>query len=219
MKRVTLFFGHYGSGKTNLAVNYALRLAKSGIRTAIGDIDTVNPYYRTKDSAELLKQAGVEVIALPYANTNVDLPSIPSEMYGLVQNRTRHAVLDIGGDDRGAYALGRFREAILAENDFEALCVLNFCRPLTADAESALGVLREIEAAARMPVTGLVNNTNLGAQTVPETVLRGQREAERLSRLTGLPLLFTGAEASIAKKLTGSIENILPLLLQKRPVD
>ncbi len=107
-KRVTLFAGHYGSGKTNIAVNYAEYLHKSGFEVVIADLDIVNPYFRTKDSAERLENSGIRIISPEYANSNVDLPALPSELYGVVENRSAHAVLDIGGDDRGAYALVRF---------------------------------------------------------------------------------------------------------------
>ena len=219
MKRLTLFCGHYGSGKTNLAVNYTLTLAREGKSVVIGDLDIVNPYYRTKDSTELLTDAGIEVISLPYANTNVDLPSLPSAAYGLVQDRSRYAILDIGGDDRGAYALGRFRAYILEENDFENLFVVNFCRPLTPDAESALEIMREIETAAGIPFTGIVNNTNLGALTEAETVLSSVEKALALSRISGLRLVMTGIEQSLLPALSGKIPDLLPMRLQKRPVD
>ena len=219
MKRVTLFCGHYGSGKTNLAVNYALKKVREGFPVVIGDLDIVNPYYRTKDSTEELTRAGIEVVSLPYANTNVDLPSIPSAMYGLVQDRSRYAILDIGGDDRGAYALGRFRSYILEENDFDSLFVVNFCRPLTPDAESALEIMREVEAAAGLPFTALVNNTNLGAETTPEIVLKSAAKAEALSRLTGLPVIMTGIGESLLPALKGRIPDLLPMRLQKRPTE
>ena len=128
-KRVTVFCGHYGSGKTNIAVNYALRLSSLGKPTALADVDIVNPYFRSKDSENELRDAGVEVVSLPFANTNVDLPSLPSQVYGLVEQRVRYAVFDVGGDDRGAYALGRFSPYILEENNFEMLFVVNFYRP------------------------------------------------------------------------------------------
>ena len=219
MKRVTLFCGHYGSGKTNLAVNYALKKVREGFPVVIGDLDIVNPYYRTKDSTEELTRAGIEVVSLPYANTNVDLPSIPSAMYGLVQDRSRYAILDIGGDDRGAYALGRFRSYIPEENDFDSLFVVNFCRPLTPDAESALEIMREVEAAAGLPFTALVNNTNLGAETTPEIVLNSVSKAEALSRLTGLPVIMTGIGESLLPALKGRIPDLLPMRLQKRPTE
>ena len=145
VKRVTLFCGHYGSGKTNLAVNYALSLRRKGLEVSLADLDIVNPYFRSKDSADQLEEAGVRVIALPFANSSVDLPSLPSSAYSLVQDRSRYAVLDIGGDDRGAYALGRFVPYILEENDYDMFCVVNFYRPLTTTPEEELAVLREIE--------------------------------------------------------------------------
>ena len=106
-KRLTLFAGHYGSGKTNIAVNYALKLANMGKKVCIADLDIVNPYFRTKDSEEELKAAGVELVSPRFANTNVDLPALPAESYRLVQDKSIYGIMDIGGDDRGAYALGR----------------------------------------------------------------------------------------------------------------
>ena len=219
MKRITLFCGHYGSGKTNIAVNYALSLRRSGKPTAIADVDIVNPYFRTKDSEALLREAGVEVISLPFANTNVDLPALPSELYALVQRRDRYAVFDVGGDDRGAYALGRYVPYILEENDYQMLFVTNFFRPLTPDAPSAMEVMREIEGACGIVCTGIVHNSNLGAQTAPEDILSVQGRAEELSRLSGLPLVMTSAEESLLPALEGRIPDLFPMRLQKRPID
>ena len=146
-KRLTIFAGHYGSGKTNLAVNYALALKKKGLAVKIADLDIVNPYFRTKDSEKELKEAGIPLISPAYANSNVDLPALPQELYSLVQRRDFHAVLDVGGDDRGAYALGRYTPYILEENDYRMVFVANFYRPLTQTPEEALEVMGEIEAA------------------------------------------------------------------------
>ncbi|MBQ3316391.1 MAG: hypothetical protein IJG69_00415, partial [Spirochaetales bacterium] len=88
MKRVTLFCGHYGSGKTNIAVNYALHLRRQGLEVTIADLDIVNPYFRSKDSTDVLEAEGVRVIALPFANSSVDLPALPSAAYAVVQDRT-----------------------------------------------------------------------------------------------------------------------------------
>lgn len=161
-KRMTLFAGHYGSGKTNIAVNYALCLAGQGLPVTIADLDIVNPYYRTKDSMAELEAAGVRLISSAFANTNVDVPAIPQQMYAVTEDKSRYAVLDIGGDDRGALALGRYTPAILEEGDYEMLFVANRSRPLTADPASAIEVMREIEKAGGIAFTGLVNNTNLG---------------------------------------------------------
>ena len=211
-KRVTLFAGHYGSGKTNLAVNWALGLKKQGGRVVIADLDIVNPYFRTKDSAALLEENGIEVVSPEFANSNVDLPALPAELYGVVQNRQRYAVMDIGGDDRGAVALGRYAPYILEENDFEMIFVANFMRPLTLTPADALEVMREIEQAGGIPFTSIVNNTNLGPLT--ETVLSGLEKCRELSALCGLPVLFTSARRDIASKL--SISPLLPIDIQRK---
>ena len=112
-KRVYILAGHYGSGKTNIAVNIALKMKNDGFEVNIAELDIVNPYFRTKDSADELAKAGIRLISPTYANTNVDLPALPQEVYALVQQRTAKAVLDVGGDDRGAYALGRYAPYIL----------------------------------------------------------------------------------------------------------
>lgn len=216
-KRVTLFAGHYGSGKTNIAVNYALALKDMGKNVVVADLDIVNPYFRTKDSTEELNAKGIEIISPEFANTNVDLPALPASVYGVVQNKLRHAVLDIGGDDRGAYALGRYAPYILEENDFEMVFVANFLRPLTRTPEDALEVMREIEAAGKIPFTAIVNNSNLGGDTEPEDVERTDALAKKLSEMSGLPLIFTSAEENVAKKL--SLDNILPMKLQKKYFD
>lgn len=210
MKRVNLFCGHYGSGKTNIAVNFAMNMKKQGFDTAIADIDIVNPYFRTKDSEAELKAAGIDVISLPFANSNVDLPALPAEVYSLVQNHSIYAVFDIGGDDRGAYALGRYAPYIVEENNYDMFFVANFYRPLTRNAEEAYDVMKEIETACAIPFTGIINNSNLGIETTIEDVESTVEEAEKLASLTGLPLVFTCAEESICKP------GMFPLKLQKK---
>ena len=218
-KRLTLFAGHYGSGKTNIAVNYALMLAGEGKRVCIGDLDIVNPYFRTKDSAAKLAAAGVDLISPQYANTNVDLPALPAEAYRLVQDKQCYAVADIGGDDRGAYALGRYVPAILQEQNYRMVFVANFCRPLTRTPEEALEVMREIESACGLAFTHIANNTNLGKETTAETVLCSLDCAKRLSTISGLPILFHSAETQVAKALEGKLESVFSLQLQDKYFD
>ena len=218
-KRVTVFAGHYGSGKTNIAVNYALHLASLGKKVCIGDLDIVNPYFRTKDSWEELAQAGVELISPQFANTNVDLPALPAEAYRLVEDKSIHAIMDIGGDDRGAYALGRYTPAILAENNYRMVFVANCYRPLTATAEDALEVMREIEVACGLAFTCIVNNSNLGSETTAETVLDSGNYIQKLCEQSGLPLWLTTAQEDIACCLSNNIEDILSLRLQKKIFD
>ena len=218
-KRLTLFAGHYGSGKTNIAVNYALLLAGEGKKVCIADLDIVNPYFRTKDSAAQLEAAGVDLISPQYANTNVDLPALPAASYRLVQDKKSYGIMDIGGDDRGAYALGRFVPSILEENDYRMIFVANASRPLTQTAEDAMEVMAEIEAACGLKFTDLINNTNLGSETTAETVLAAENYMQELSRLSGLPIFATTATEEVAAELNGRIENVLPMKLQEKYFD
>lgn len=215
-KRLTLFAGHYGSGKTNIALNYARFLKKQGLDVVIADLDIVNPYFRTKDSEQELREEGIELICSRYADSNVDFPAVPKEIYALVDAQNPiYGVLDIGGDDRGALALGRYAPAILAGNDYEMLFVANASRPLTRTPEEAAEVLREIEAAGGIPFTGIVNNTNLGPETTAELVEESQTFVAGLSALTGLPVKMTCAAESLCDKLQGRVENLFPLRLQR----
>ena len=217
-KRLTLFAGHYGSGKTNIAVNYAISMAQEGKSVCIADLDIVNPYFRTKDSADRVNEAGVTLISPQFANTNVDLPALPAEAYRLVQDKNTYGVMDIGGDDRGAYALGRYVPAIKEENNYRMVFVANCYRPLTPTAEEALEVMREIETACNLHFTDIINNSNLGPETTAETVLDSLDFIQKLSELSGLPILAHTAEASVARQLTG-LDNVFPLHLQEKYFD
>ena len=219
INRVTLFAGHYGSGKTNIAVNYAFYLRRQGLRVAVGDLDIVNPYFRTKDSEADFRAAGIEFISSPFANSNVDLPALPAEAYRLVEDRSLHAILDVGGDDRGAYALGRYTPFILEEGNYQMAFVANPFRPLTRTPREALEVMGEIEAACHLPFTAIVNNANLGPETTAEHVLQSIPYMEELSALSGLPVWMTTAEASVAADLAGRVENLLSMTLQKKYFD
>ena len=216
-KRITIFAGHYGSGKTNIAVSYALYLKKNGYPVKIGDMDIVNPYFRTKDSAQELQEAGIELVSPAFANTNVDLPALPQQLYALVWNKDSYAVLDVGGDDRGAYALGRYADFIKQENDYEMIFVANFFRPLTPDAQSALEVMREIESACSMKFTAIVNNSNLGNLTTAQDVESTMQKAYELSALSSLPILFTSATEKVIEEL--KVQDKFVINLQKKYFD
>ena len=216
MKRITVFSGHYGSGKTNVALSVALGLARSGQSVTVADLDIVNPYFRTKDSARELEKAGIELICSDYANTHVDIPALPQSMYAITDDRSRKVVVDLGGDDRGALALGRLAPAILEENDFDLFAVINMFRPLTKTAEETVGVMKEIEAASGLRFTGLVNNSNLGEETTPETVLSSLPYAEETARLTGLPIVMTTVEKELYPLLKEKIPNLEEITLQPK---
>ena len=216
MKRITLFAGHYGSGKTNIAVNYALKLRQQGLEVAVADLDIVNPYFRTKDSEKELKEAGIRLICSEFASSNVDLPSLPQDIYSVIDDRSEYAVMDIGGDDRGAYALGRYSESIVRENDYEMYLVINMYRPLTRDAYSTLEVMNEIEKAASMKFTAIINNSNLGEETTSQDVLSSLKYADEVSKLTGLPVAMTTVKKTLYKELYGKADNLLPLTLPEK---
>jgi hypothetical protein len=213
-KRLTLFAGHYGSGKTNIAVNYACKLAREGKQVCIADLDIVNPYFRTKDSEAELEALGIRLVSPQYANTNVDLPALPAESYRLVQDKSIYGIMDIGGDDRGAYALGRFADAIKSEDDYRMAFVVNCYRPLTATVEDAIEIMREIEAACGIRFNCIVNNSNLGEETTAATVRDSLDFVDRLSRATGLEIWMHTAEESVAEEL--SELSVMPLSLQKK---
>ena len=215
-KRIVLFAGHYGSGKTNIAVNYALKLKEEGFPVLIADLDIVNPYFRTKDSERELEEKGIELICSEFANTNLDIPSLPKNMYRVVNDKRYRAVMDIGGDDAGAIALGRFAPFINEENNYEMIFVANFFRPLTRKAEEAYEVMKEIEIASSLKFTAIVNNSNLGADTCAEDVISSFAQTDKLSSLSGLPVLFTSCEKHLYEKLNNLGKIIFPLELQSK---
>lgn len=201
MKRITLFAGHYGSGKTNIAVNWAKHLKSMGLKTSIVDLDIVNPYFRTKDSENELKELGIDIICSAYANTNLDAPALPKEIYPAIADKSTHLVIDVGGDDRGALALGRYAGDILEENNYEMLFVANCYRPLTRTVAEALEVMREIEAAGHIAFTGIVNNSNIGDATTKENVLASGEFINELSQLSGLPVFMTTAASPVYEEI------------------
>ena len=213
-KRVTLFCGHYGSGKSTVALGWTelLRRKYPGDRTALADLDIVNPYFRTRDSEELIRSMGAELITSEYASTNVDLPAMPQSAYRITADRELRVVIDVGGDDRGALALGRYSPALLCEGDFDMLAVVNSFRPLTSTAADAAEVLREISGACGLPVTGIVNCANLGSETTADDVLRGLEVARETADIFGVPVVFTAARPEVCRELLGRVPAGHPLL-------
>ena len=219
MKRVTVFSGHYGSGKTNLAINYAQYQCRAGYKVCIADLDIVNPYFRTKDSEKLFEKDGIELISLPFANTSVDLPSLPSAAYGLFDRKDRQVIIDLGGDDRGALALGRFVPRLREENDYEFIFTVNFYRPLTTTVDEALEVFREIEYASKLKFTKIVNNSNIGIETTVDDVMKTVGLCEELSKRTGVEYAFTSVERRLYNEMCEKIGNdkVFAIELQEKP--
>ena len=215
-KRITLLCGHYGSGKTNVAVNIAYDQKAKYEKVAIADLDIVNPYFRTKDSAADFEKQGIELICSEYAGSNVDIPALPAQIYSICDQKDKQVIIDVGGDDRGAYALGRISPGILEENDYEMIFVINCFRPLTRDAESTLEVMQEIECAAKIKFTAIVNNSNLGEETKREDVLKSLAYAQEISQKTGLPIKCTSVYNKLYDDLKNEISNLFSLKLQDK---
>jgi len=195
--RITIFAGHYGSGKTTVAVSYAMTLARTLPRVALCDMDIVNPYFRTADCARTLAGAGVELVSSAYANTAVELYLPPEQAMRAFDDPSLASVIDLGGDDCGAKALGRYAARIRGRGDVALLMVVNACRPLTRDAASLLAIKNEIEAAGHVPFTGLVNNTNLGAETTPEIIAGSFPLMRELRESLGLPIVMTAVREDV----------------------
>lgn len=182
--------GHYGSGKTEFAVNLAQKLNNP----VIVDMDIVNPYFRTADAKEMLENMGIRVITPEFANTNVDVPSLPPDIFGALQG-DGDVILDVGGDDDGAIVLGQYNKYF--NDGYEMYFVMNFLRPMTATAEDTVQMLRDIEDAARIKVTGLVNNTNVRGDTTAEILRQSFDKAEEVSKITGVPIIAVSGTKSV----------------------
>ncbi len=215
-RRITLFAGHYGSGKTNIAVNYALHLKDEYDKVSIADLDIVNPYFRTKDSEAFLESRGIHLISSEYANSNVDVPALPAEAYAIIDDESVHAVIDVGGDDRGALALGRYSPSIIRQNDYEMLLVINKFRPLTPDCASTVAVMQEIETAAGMKFSGIINNSNLGDETTAEDIIGSVAYAQAISEASGLPIKMTTVKEDLYESVKDKVSDCFPIRLYVR---
>lgn len=212
-RKKTIFAGHYGSGKSNLAVAAALELAAFGSRTALVDMDVVNPYFHSGDFEEELRGKGVEVVRPLFSGTNVEAVTLSPRVRAAFADPELQVVSDVGGDDAGAVALGQYA-AVLRQTGYDMWLVVNFRRPLTRRAEQLLDYIADMQAASRLSFTGIVNNTNLGEETTPWVVADSVPEAEKLVQLTGLPLVFTAARSDIARQL--DIPGVYPFDIHTR---
>ena len=199
MKKITVITGHYGSGKTNLAVNLALECSKTGEPVTVVDLDIVNPYFRTADFAELFRSHGITLVSTAYANTSLDIPAVTFDLERMAFE-PGHLIVDVGGDDAGAAALGRYSAALneYAPNRLDMLYVINRYRYVNENTAEEAALLRNIEAVSRMRCTGIVNNSNLGAETTAELIADSLPYVGRVSELTGLPIVFNVCRSDIA---------------------
>ena len=215
--RLSIITGHYGTGKTEFAVNLALALASDGNQVMVADLDVVNPYFRSRERRAMLEEAGIQLISSSQACANADVPSLPAEVFTILQNRGLRGVLDIGGDPSGARVLARYRHGLAAE-DTRLLCVINASRPLSDTADKCIDYLRRIEAACGMAVTALVNNTHCCHLTETEDILHGAAMAREVSEKTGIPILCHCAPRHLAQEAAAQLENVFPMdLYMKKP--
>ncbi len=203
-KKAIIITGHYGSGKTNIAVNLAVEYAEKGERVCVIDLDIVNPYFRTADFGALFEEKGIYLVAPQYANTNLDIPSLGFDMAALLRGYDR-VVVDVGGDDAGAIALGQYA-TILKNFGYEMLYVVNSYRFLTSTPEESLELLRDIELVSSLKATGVVNSSNLGLETTAEDILGSMDYAEGCAKAAGLPLVFTAAMKGLEVPDTKPVE-------------
>lgn len=215
MKKITIITGHYGSGKTNLAVNLALRLADAGEKVTVVDFDIVNPYFRTADFAGLFESHGITLAASMYANTSLDIPAISFDMERMAYE-PGYLIVDVGGDDAGAIGLGRYAEGFSAyvPDQLDMWYVVNRYRYLTEEPGETLTLMREIEAVSRMRHTGIVNNSNLGRETTAQTILDALPYAEEIAKQTQLPLVYT----TYREDLEINVPDPLPVQVYVKPV-
>ncbi len=204
--KITIISGHFGTGKTNVAVNLAMALAEAGKTVRIADLDIVNPYFRSADNAKMLSEKGVRALVPQFANTNVDIPGLPPD-YNLMFCGEGFSVADVGGDSDGAAVLGLCHDRYV-ETGYDMYFVYNKYRPLIAEPESAAIMLRDIERVSGLSFCGIINNSNLGVDTTEETVLGSLENANRLSQIVGLPLVMTTALESLKIPDTVGIKDI-----------
>ncbi len=190
-EKITVISGPYGSGKTNIAVNLAMDIALGGEICRIADLDIVNPYFRSADNEQMLKDYNVQTLVPEFANTNVDIPSLPANYQTLFSGEGK-SVADVGGDADGAAVLGLSHDDYV-ETGYRMYFVYNRYRYVSYEPEGAIEVLRAIERASGLKFHGIINNSNLGVETDEKTVLDAIPFAVQVASLANLPLLMTTA--------------------------
>lgn len=215
--RIRVFTGHFGSGKTEIALNYALKLNSEGKKVTIADLDIVNPYFCTRDEKILLEEKGIRVVATPKEYSNAELGTIPLNTMSVFDDKSCEVVVDVGGDDQGSVALGQYKRFFDME-DYDMYFVINTTRPFTKDAESIIEYIAQIERASRLKVKYLINNSNLSYETEMKHIIDGKKIVKEVSEKTGLPIVYTTIREDLVDKLTEAVDGeIFPLKVYMQP--
>lgn len=199
MKRINFFVGNYGSGKTEIAINTALMLKRELKNVILADIDIVNPFFRSSEHKAFLEERGIKVLMPQFANTGVDLPTLPPDIYSVFTGNA-HAILDCGGDPAGATALGALKEHInKVAGEIEVYFVLNACRPRQATLKQTIEMIKVIEHVSRIKVTGIINNTNIANETTASELAMGQKIALQASETLHIPVSYISGKKEILR--------------------
>lgn len=211
MARIKIFTGHFGSGKTEIAINYAMKLANEGKKTAIVDLDIVNPYFCTRNVKKELEDLGIRVISSSPELVNAELMVVPSEVSAVFNDKSYEVIIDVGGDEDGAVVLGRYNK-FFKEEPYEMYFVFNNKRPLTSDISNTKKYVNEIEKASRLKVTNLISNANLSYETSKEDILKGDKEAMILSKELQIPYTYIVCKKNLIESIKGKVQaKIFPI--------
>lgn len=198
--RILVLVGNYGSGKTEISLNLALKLARRGEKVTLVDLDIVNPYFRSSERTELLEKEGVKVYAPSFAMSTVDVPSLPADIQAVFADKSRRVIFDVGGDDTGAAALGQYKP-YFDQDDVEVLFVVNAFRPLSGDADSVCDLMLRVAGRSRLSPTAVINNANVAWETEESDLVRGEELLHEVSTRMNLPIGYLCAKQDILDKL------------------
>ncbi|HPR64342.1 MAG TPA: hypothetical protein PK014_08995 [Thermoanaerobaculia bacterium] len=218
LTRVSILVGHFGSGKSEIGINLALKENEIENDVYFVDLDIVKPFFRSRMVRNFLVSTGVSMIIPSGERVYADLPIVMPEIRGVLQNGSSRVVMDVAGDADGCRVLSSFHD-VLNNLDLELLMVVNHSRPRTSDIDGNLAMIQSIEATSRLKVTGIIANTHLMDETTPDVVLNGFHITRKFAELAGLPIQWVVAKEEIVRQLDPSSFScpILPIRTFIRP--